>query len=171
MKISRWVNFTWDLGKAQSAAIAAPKQYQLNIVGGTDREQVQNVIEKSFALDPSWNPAWHLISTPIKNSIAPILNLESTACLVLRHGARIIGWTLITTDPHAPEQLIPGPCILMEYRNRGLGTLLLAAALRHLREAGVTQACAITPEGSPAARFLYPKFGGQSCAIAPQRAA
>jgi len=59
----------------------------------------------------------------------------------------------------------------MEYRNRGLGTLLLCSALRHLRDGGMTRACERTRESSPAARFLYPKFGGQSSLIEPLLAA
>ncbi|PYK58370.1 MAG: hypothetical protein DME43_11745 [Verrucomicrobia bacterium] len=51
------------------------------------------------------------------------------------------------------RNLFPGLCILVEYRNRGLGTFLLCSALRHLRDAGMTRACARTRESSPAARF------------------
>ncbi|PYM03462.1 MAG: hypothetical protein DMF13_04060, partial [Verrucomicrobia bacterium] len=96
---------------------------------------------------------------------------ESANWLALQTGARIVAGTLLITDPGAPAQLPPGPCILMEYRNRGLGTLLLCSALRHLRGAGMMRACAKTRVNSPAARFLYPKFGGQSSLIEPLLAA
>jgi GNAT superfamily N-acetyltransferase len=59
----------------------------------------------------------------------------------------------------------------MEYRNRGLGTFLLSSALHHLQDAGMNRACARTREGSPAARFLYPKFGGQASLVEPLLAA
>jgi N-acetylglutamate synthase-like GNAT family acetyltransferase len=84
---------------------------------------------------------------------------------------RIIGGTLLRLDGSASEHLVPGPCILMEYRNRGLGTLLLGAALRQLRDVGVSRAYAIAREGSPAARFLYSKFSGNPSPIAPLLAA
>ena len=146
-------------------------QAQTELSRRTNRRQLQEVIEKSFALDPGWNAALHIIDARVKSSIAAAFNSESASWLALQHGARIVGGTLIMTDPDAPAQFVPGPCILMEYRNRGLGTLLLCSALCHLRDIGMTRACARTREGSPAARFLYPKFGGQSSLVEPLLAA
>ena len=143
----------------------------MSLVQDAERRQLQEVIEKSFALDPGWNAALHIIDARVKSSIAAAFNSESASWLALQHGARIVGGTLIMTDPDAPAQFVPGPCILIEYRNRGLGTLLLCSALCHLRDIGMTRACARTREGSPAARFLYPKFGGQSSLVEPLLAA
>jgi GNAT superfamily N-acetyltransferase len=112
-----------------------------------------------------------MIDAQMKSSIAAAFNSESASWLALQHGTRIVGGTLLMADPDAPAQLVPGPCILMEYRHRGLGTLLLCSALRHLRDGGVTRAFARTRESSPAARFLYPKFGGQSSLVEPLLAA
>src|SRR6266480_7298494 len=150
--------FCLGLGRNELPAVATPRQYRLSLVKAAEREQLQAVIEKSFVLDPGWNAALHMIDAQVN-------------WLALQHGARIVGGTLLMTDPGAPAQLVPGPCILMEYRNRGLGTLLLSLALHHLRDAGMTRACARTRESSPAARFLYPKFGGQSSLIEPLLAA
>ena len=171
MKKTGWVNFVWDLAGNELPAITTPRQYRLNLVEAAEREQLQVVIEKSFALDPGWNAALHMIDAQVKTSIAVAFDSESATWLALQHGARIVGGTLLMTDPGAPAQFVPGPCILMDYRNRGLGTLLLCAALRHLRDAGMTRAQAKTRENSPAARFLYPKFGGQSILIEPLLAA
>ena len=118
-------------------AIAAPRQFRLSPVKAAERRQLQEVIEKSFALDPGWNSALHMIDAQVKRSIAAAFNSESASWLALQHGARIFGAMLLMTDPGAPAQLVPGPCILMEYRNRGLGTLLLSSALHHLRDAGM----------------------------------
>src|SRR5205809_2610367 len=165
MKKTGWVNFVWDLAGNELPAVATPRQYRLSLVKAAEREQLQAVIEKSFALDPSWNAALHMIDAQVKSSIAAAFDSESANWLALQHRARIVGGTLLMTDPDAPAQLVPGPCILMEYRNRGLGTLLLSSALHHLREAGMTRACARSRECSPAARFLYRKFGGQSSLV------
>jgi Acetyltransferase (GNAT) family len=171
MKKTGWVNFVWDLAGNELPAVATPRQYRLSLVKAAEREQLQAVIEKSFVLDPGWNAALHMIDAQVKSSIAAAFDSESANWLALQHGARIVGGTLLMTDPGAPAQLLPGPCILMEYRNRGLGTLLLCSALRHLRGAGMMRACAKTRVNSPAARFLYPKFGGQSSLIEPLLAA
>ena len=171
MKKTGWVNFVWDLAGNELPAVATPRQYRLSLVKAAEREQLQAVIEKSFVLDPGWNAALHMIDAQVKSSIAAAFDSESANWLALQHGARIVGGTLLMTDPGAPAQLLPGPCILIEYRNRGLGTLLLCSALRHLRGAGMMRACAKTRVNSPAARFLYPKFGGQSSLIEPLLAA
>jgi hypothetical protein len=124
MKKTRWVNFVWDLAGTKLPAITAPRQFRLSLGKAAERRQLQEVIEKSFALDPGWNAALHMIDAQMKSSIAAAFNSESASWLALQHGTRIVGGTLLMADPDAPAQLVPGPCILMEYRNRGLGTLV-----------------------------------------------
>src|SRR5438105_6492713 len=167
MEKTRWANFVWDLAGTKLPAIAAPRQFHLSPVKAAERRQLQEVIEKSFALDPGWNAALHMIDAQVKSSLAAAFNSESATWLALQHGARIVGGTLLMNDSDAPAQLVPGPCTLMEYRNRGLGTLLLSSALRHLQDAGKSRASARTREGSPAARFSYPKLGGQCSPMPP----
>ena len=171
MNITRWVSFTWDLAKADLPELTLPRQYRITIARAEEQEELERVINKSLALDPSWNSTLHEVKALVASSVARTVSAESARRLVLRHGTRMIGGTLLAADTSAPEQLVPGPCLLMEYRNRGLGTLLLHAALRQLRDAGLPRACAITREGSPVARFVYPKFGGTSAPIAPLLAA
>jgi GNAT superfamily N-acetyltransferase len=171
MNIMIWASFCWDLEKADLPEIAAPKHYRLGIVGAEDHEETRKMIGRSFALDPTWNSALHEANAVVENAIARALNSATTTCLALRHGSRIIAGTFLAVDPNASEQFIPGPCVLMEYRNRGLGTLLLAAAMQQLRNAGLKRACAITHQGSPVARFLYPKFDGRPSPIVPLLAA
>ena len=166
-----WASFCWDLVKADLPEIAAPQQYRLGIVGAEDYEETRKMIGRAFALDPNWNAALHEANAIVENVIARALSSATTTCLALRHGSRIIAGTFLAVDPDASEQLIPGPCVLMEYRNRGLGTLLLAAAMQHLRDAGLKRVCAITRQGSPVARFLYPKFDGRPSPIVPLLAA
>jgi len=125
MKKTGWVNFVWDLAGNELSAITTPRQYRLRLVNATQREQLQAVIEKSFALDPGWNAALHMIDTQVKSSIAAAFDSESANWLALQHGARIVGGTLLMADPDAPAQFVPGPCILMEYRNRSWYSIAL----------------------------------------------
>jgi predicted GNAT family acetyltransferase len=74
----------------------------------------------------------------------------------------VIGASALTTNPDATNHLLTGPCILMEYRNRGLATALLAESLIALREANLTVAHALTKQNSPASQFVYPKFNSTS---------
>ena len=79
-------------------------------------------------------------------------------CLALRHGLRIIGAAVICPEADADFHLVPGPCISMEYRNRGFGTRLLEQCLTRLREAGLQEASGVAKENAPVSKFLYPKF-------------
>jgi N-acetylglutamate synthase-like GNAT family acetyltransferase len=83
-------------------------------------------------------------------------------CLALRHGLRIIGAAVISPESHSDIHLIPGPCISMEYRNRGFGTRLLEQSLARLRDAGLAEASGVAKENAPVTKFLYPKFNGMA---------
>ena len=80
--------------------------------------------------------------------------------LALRHGTRIIGASVISSNGESDIHLIPGPCISLEYRNRGFGTRLLEQSLSRLREAGLSEATGLAKENLPVTKFLYPKFNG-----------
>lgn len=167
VRITTWVSFHWDL-LTESPAGRTPSHYCLEPDNEAGSE-LRGVIAKSLALDPSWNPTLHEVSATIEGAIRRASNSPELTWLALRHGPRAIGAILL--DPSAPEQFVVGPCVLMEYRNRGFGTLLLGHALCRLREKGVLRPCAVTREGAPVARFLYPKFGGVASPIAPLLAA
>lgn len=168
-----WINFVWDLSKADLPNADMPKRYRIDAAGPEDHAETRTMIARAFALDPTWNSSLHEVNAMVENSISRVITstTATATCMALRHGTRIIGGLFIALDQNEPEQLVPGPCVLVEYRNRGLGTLLLASALRQLRDAGIMRASVITRPGSPAARFLFPKFGGQPSPIVPLLAA
>jgi len=64
-------------------------------------------------------------------------------------------------------QLLSGIVMDYEYQRRGLGVTLLQRCLLHLAEKGLEKASVITREGVPAARYLYPKFGGRVTVLEP----
>ena len=95
---------------------------------------------------------------------------KNRICLTLRHGLRIIGPSVLVARPRGGEdQLTPGPCVLMEYRNRGFGTALLEESLRQLQAAGLTRAATATKGNAPVSKFLYPKFNGVLTPGRPRR--
>jgi predicted N-acetyltransferase YhbS len=61
--------------------------------------------------------------------------VKPVPALVICHGQRIIGASALSTEMDAENHLLSGPCVLMEYRNRGLGTALLYYSLKQLRTA------------------------------------
>jgi ribosomal protein S18 acetylase RimI-like enzyme len=84
---------------------------------------------------------------------------------VLSHGSRVIGLSALQPKEGEEPQLLSGIILDYEYQRRGLGVALLQASFRHLAEKGLERASVITREGIPAARYLYPKFGGQGSVI------
>ena len=161
MKFVQWVRFTWDLNLLPPLDAALPEHYHFVAATGADEKELRAVITRSFAHDTSWGDAIHevndLIDEWMERALAPA---DGGICLALRHGLRMIGASILIPSPAAENHLSPGPCVLMEYRNRGFGTALLGESLRRLHEAGLSRAIAHTKSNAPVAKFLYPKFNG-----------
>lgn len=161
MKLIRWVRFTWNLEKLPPLGIALPKHYHFVPATRADEAELRTVITRSFAHDTSWGDAIHEVNGMIDGWLERAFETENGGqCLSLRHGLRIIGATILIPDSLVENHLSPGPCVLMEYRNRGLGAALLGESLRQLHEAGLARASARAKLKSPVAKFLYPKFNG-----------
>ncbi len=160
MKLINWVQFTWDLTALPSEAPELPEHYQISAATDDDEKELRRVVTASFALDPDWNTTLQEVMQAVDSWLDGALREDANGCLVLRHGSRIIGGSVMSIHADATHHLSPGPCVLMEYRNRGFGTHLLARSLFSLREKGVTRAVAIAKENSPVTKFLFTKFNG-----------
>lgn len=167
MKLIKWVQFTWDLGRIPASVGDLPGHYRISPAAADDGMALRKVFSSSFLLDPAWNPAIGEVMQTIQLRLDAALPSETLSCLALRHGQRIIGAVLLHPDPAALEHFAIGPSILAEYRNRGFGTLLLRASLVWLREAGLSRATAMSPDYVPVTKFLYPKFGGVLAPVQP----
>jgi GNAT superfamily N-acetyltransferase len=161
MKLVPWVRFTWSLDMLPPLGMALPEHYHFGTAGPADEKEVRAVITRSFAHDNSWGGAIHEVNGMIDGWLERAFDSENPGhCVALRHGLRIIGAAILIPDQAAEDHLTPGPCVLMEYRNRGLGTALLGESLRQLREAGLTRGGARARSSALVAKFLYPKFNG-----------
>jgi hypothetical protein len=160
MKLLNWVRFTWDLNGIASTKLELPNHYTIAPARNDDEKAVRKVLSCSFMLDPAWNPAIGEVMHSLQGWLDRAFLANENTCLALRHGSRIIGASVLCLDPANENHFAPGPCILMEYRNRGLGTQLLQASLQLLRDAGLDRASGIARELSPVAKFLYPKYNG-----------
>lgn len=160
MKLLNWVRFTWDLTRLPSLISDLPEHYRIGPATTEDQVELRKVFSSSFVLDPIWNPAVHEVMRTVNAWLDRAFVSDPNTCLVLRHGQRIIGASVLSFDVDAGNHLAPGPSIMMEYRNRGFGTLLFERSLKSLREAGLSRASGIARENAPVARFLYSKFGG-----------
>lgn len=156
-----WVRFEWDLAKSSIAVPAVPP-LSMSVAAPADRETVQKVVLTAFELDSAWGDVMRLLEEGMKRHLRSVFEHGEPPCIVVRHGARIIGASLLSLDPAAENHLLSGPMILHEYRNRGVGSGLLAASLEHLRSCGVSVARGITRANSVVERFIYPKYSGVS---------
>ena len=164
MKLINWVQFTWDLAALPEPLAELPEHYQISAATVEDEKELRRVVTSSFALDPEWNTTMQEVLQMVEGWVGDTLQDSTEGCLVLRHGTRIIGGSVLTLDADAPNHLSPGPCVLMEYRNRGFGTHLLGRSLATLRDHGLSRAVAIAKENSPVTKFLYTKFNGTASA-------
>lgn len=160
LKPLSWVRFSWDLNNVPETASKLPAHYQIDRATSEDNAALRKVFSSGFMLDPVWSPAIGQVMKNVQTWLDRAFDDEKKICLALRHGARIIGAALLTPDPQSDNHLAPGPTVLMEYRNRGFGSLLLERSLQTLRDNGLTAANGIARDISPAAKFLYPKFAG-----------
>jgi hypothetical protein len=162
MKLSNWIRFTWDLTRLPSFEDPLPEHYEIGPAAAEDEKELRKIISSSFVLDPMWSPELQEVTEKIELWLERAFASPGCTFLALRHGSRIIGASVICTEAEADMHLIPGPCISMEYRNRGFGTRLLEQALFRLREAGLREAAGVAKENVPVSKFLYPKFSATS---------
>jgi N-acetylglutamate synthase-like GNAT family acetyltransferase len=165
MKLVNWVRFTWDLTKLPAIDETLPEHYEIRVATAEDEKELRKVITTSFVLDPAWSATMQDLKQSIDAWLARAFDPDRATCITLRHGLRMIGAAVLSVDRNADNHLAPGPCVLMEYRNRGFGTQLLAHSLKALHESGLSRASAIAEENTPVAKFLYTKFAGQPAPV------
>lgn len=159
MKLDNWVRFTWDVTTLPSLDATLPEHYEITTATAEDEKELRRVILSSFSLDPAWNPSINEVIPTVESWLDRAFAGSSTTLLALRHGLRIIGAAVVFTSDDTDNHFSPGPCVLMEYRNRGFGRALLIRSLATLRENGLSRVSAIATENSPATKFLYAKYG------------
>jgi predicted N-acetyltransferase YhbS len=162
MKMVRWRRFTWELANLPTIHGSLPVHYHLRGATREEEKAVHGVIFGAFSLDSSWSDALQNFREPLEAQIEAAFAHENVPSLVICHGQRIIAASALTTVADAENHLLSGPCVLMEYRNRGLGTALLRNSLKQLQNAGLEQACGISRENVVASKFIYTKFGSVS---------
>jgi N-acetylglutamate synthase-like GNAT family acetyltransferase len=162
MKLSNWIRFTWDLARLPSFDSSLPEHYEIGPATAEDEKELRKIISSSFVLDPMWSPELQEVTEKIELWLERAFASPACTFLALRHGSRIIGASVISSEAGTDMHLIPGPCVSIEYRNRGFGTRLLEQALARLREAGLQEAVGVAKENLPVSKFLYPKFNATS---------
>jgi len=159
MKLVRWKRFTWDLSKLPPLEPSAlPAHYHMRIATRDDAKSVKEVIFSSFSLDTAWSDTFKTFKDRLEAHIDGAFLHGSAPAIVISHGPRIIAASTVLPDVDAESHLTSGPCVRIEYRNRGIGTFLLYHSLKQLQQSGLVKAYGISKDTSPASKFVYPKF-------------
>lgn len=152
--------FRWNLADLTPGSVPMPGPYTVRPAGEQELEDALRVVEASYSLDPEWSGCAKHINEAVLPGVRKVFSGEAT-CLFLLHGNRVIAVSAYDPDPESGVHLVTGPCVLIEYRNRGIGGALLHATLEALRDRGLKEAIGQTRPGTPSAKFLCSKFGGK----------
>lgn len=161
------VKFRWNLKELPADVAEIPKPFTLRTAGDQELDDALRVIESSYDLDPEWSGCDKHVEQDVIPGAKKAL-AGAGECLFVLHGNRVIAASVINPEPGEGEvHLVSGPCVLNEYRNRGIGGSLLGATLDALRARGLSEALGRTRPNGPSAKFLCGKFGGLPVAAPP----
>lgn len=152
-----WICFEWELASLE-LPVPSIQPLVLRPAEKGEKDTVFKVLLTAFAMDTAWGDISRKLEEGMGRYVEQAFDRTDPSCIVALHGQRVIGASLLDADPDAGNHLISGPMILHEYRNRGVGSGLLAASLIFLRDRGVKKARGVTRANSTVSRFVYPKF-------------
>lgn len=152
-----WICFEWELASLE-LPVPSIQPLILRPAEKGEKDTVFKVLLTAFAMDTAWGDISRKLEEGMGRYVEQAFDRTDPSCIVALHGQRVIGASLMDADPDAGNHLISGPMILHEYRNRGVGSGLLAASLIFLRDRGVKKAHGVTRANSTVSRFVYPKF-------------
>ena len=162
---SPWVRFTWQLASLPEALPGISSSDLIRSATREESDKVLDVMVHSLLMDPAWNDSLVKTEQYLKEAVSRHFDQEEPFCLVIPKGNRFIAASLLDPAVDAPTHLVSGPAVLVEYRNRGIGSRLLQASLAALRSKGLSTVKGITRANSVASRYVYSKFGGGGEAV------
>jgi GNAT superfamily N-acetyltransferase len=158
-----WVCFSWDAKQLGGITWSVPP-LSIRVAAKDEGDVVLKTILTAFGLDSTWSDVHRRLEDFMEESVREAFRQSDPPCIVAVHGSRIIGASLLDPAAASANHLVSGPMILHEYRNRGVGSALLAASLAFIRDRDVPVVRGVTRADSTTARFVYPKFSGVSAA-------
>lgn len=169
MTLVRWKRFTWELQKVPERGASSLPSFLVKAAAREDERAASDVILNALMLDNGWGNNFRSFRQMLEAQLDAAFDRPPVPVVTVRHGQRIIAASLLCMEADAETHLISGPCVLAEYRNRGIGSALLQESLRTLLAGGLTRAHAICLDRSSVEKFVYRKFGSVSepCEFAP----
>jgi ribosomal protein S18 acetylase RimI-like enzyme len=161
MRLSVWVQFTWNLHKLPVESPKLNVRYSAEAATPEEKTLLLAAITRSYSMEPAWSDDLAARVRLAEGIVATEWPAGEVTFIAIKHGARIIGASAIRDSGDKVSNLPLGVCVLNEYRCRGLGTYLLHESLRRLKERGLDVARVVTRKGLTADKFLYPKYGSE----------
>ncbi len=155
-----WQKFHWNLDTGLDAMRPVLAPFLFRTAEPNELAVVLKVVSSALLMERAWTAAGTPFTQNLEERCEKAFEAKPPACVVVQHGSRVIGASVLDASADAEFHLVTGPCILHEYRCRGLGAALLHQSLERLHEEGLHTARALARLNSTAARFVYPKFGG-----------
>jgi predicted N-acetyltransferase YhbS len=168
MKLVRWTRFTWDLEKLPPVDLSLDSHYRIRPILREEEKLIRDVVISAFSLDMDWADTLKTMQEGFEADMAEVFTRKESFGLVVTHGSRIIGASVLDIAKDSENHLVTGPSVLVEYRNRGLGSALLYQSLQFLHDHEVEFARGLTKNHAPAAKFLYPKFASTAEEYQPE---
>jgi hypothetical protein len=162
MRSVGWLRFKWEAKLLPETSYIIEQPYLIRRAARSEKSQVWAVMKSCFAQDACWNDVAVALMPPLHHEFEEkFAHHRDIDCLVITNGNRVIAASLVNVEVEAENHLCSGPCISSEYRNRGFGSLLLKESLLLAAKAGCAAIYGVTRGTSPAAKFVYPKYGGK----------
>jgi len=161
MKLSVWVQFTWNLKTLTPEPPKIDPRYVIEAATVEDKNLLLAAVTRSMSMEPAWSDDLAARVKLAEEIVHTALPAGEVTFVAIKHGQRIIGASAIRDAGDKISNMPLGVCVLNEYRCRGLGTYLLHESLRRLKERGLEEVRHVTRKGLTADRYLYPKYGGE----------
>ena len=161
MKLSVWVQFTWNLKSLPAESPKIDARYVAEAATVDDKALLLAAVTRSMSMEPAWSDDLAARVKLAEEIVQTALPAGEVTFIAVKHGTRIIAASCIRDAGDKVSNLPLGVCVLNEYRCRGLGTYLLHESLRRLKERGLETVRHVTRKGLPADKYLYPKYGSE----------
>jgi GNAT superfamily N-acetyltransferase len=138
-----------------------PQPYRAGRATSDQFSDVVGVVVAAYASDPTWARIIDRIRDRMRPRIAETLGKPGAAYITVAGDGELVAVSGVATQHWTDQTLLTGICVIPGHQRRGIGTWLLGASLRCLREMGLDSARVYTEAGSLADRKIYPLYGGR----------
>ena len=129
-----WLRFEWDLKTLSADELNLPPPFVLTRAGKGRRTHCAKRCPEFLRDGYRWSDIQRIFAETILRHVQAGFQRSLPDCVIVQHGSRIIGASIVDPSAEAENHLTTGPCVLHEYRGRGVGTALLEASLAALQQ-------------------------------------